>query len=276
MDYRDIGIVGVGLIGGSIALAALEKGYKVSLYEPIEKLDRFDGAVPARDLTSLVQQSEIVFLAAPLAALPGIATALVPLVQPGQIVSDVASLKMPAVEALASALRQRCHYVPSHPMAGSEKSGSDSARKDLFAGAVTIVCPEFAREQSAADRIATFWEDLGTRVLFASAREHDEWVGAVSHFPHLLAVLLMKHIAESSPEMLQVAGTGFKDMTRVAAGSPSLWIDILLANRATVVKHIRQFSAELENALGIVEAEDRKRLQALLDDAKENRDKLQM
>jgi prephenate dehydrogenase len=198
------------------------------------------------------------------------------LVQPGQIVSDVASLKMPTVETLASALGQRCHYVPSHPMAGSEKSGSESARKDLFAGAVTIVCPEFAREQSAADRIARFWEDLGTRVLFASAREHDEWVGAVSHFPHLLAVLLMKNIAESSPEMLQVAGTGFKDMTRVAAGSPSLWIDILLANRATVVKHIRQFSAELENALGILEAEDRKRLQALLDDAKENRDKLRM
>jgi prephenate dehydrogenase len=86
----------------------------------------------------------------------------------------------------------------------------------------------------------------------------------------------MKNIAESSPEMLEVAGTGFKDMTRVAAGSPSLWIDILLANRATVVKHIRQFGAELQNALGILEAEDRKRLKALLDDAKENRDKLQM
>jgi prephenate dehydrogenase len=276
MEYRDIGIVGVGLIGGSIALAAQEKGYKVSLYDPIEKVDRFQGAVPAHDLSSLVQRSEIVILATPLAALAGIASSLAPLVQPGQIVSDVASLKMPVVETLASVLEQRCHYVPSHPMAGSEKSGSESARKDLFAGAVTIVCPEFSREQSAADRIAAFWEDLGTRVLFASAREHDEWVGAVSHFPHLLAVLLMKNIAESSPEMLEVAGTGFKDMTRVAAGSPSLWIDILLANRATVAKHIRQFSAELQNALGILETEDRKRLQALLDDAKENRDKLQM
>ncbi len=274
MEYRDIGIVGVGLIGGSIALAAQEKGYKVSLYDPIEKLDRFQGAVPAHDLSSLVQQSEIVILAAPLAALADIASSLAPLVQPGQIVSDVASLKMPVVETLVPALGQRCHYVPSHPMAGSEKSGSESARKDLFVGAVTIVCPEFAHEQSAAERIAKLWEDLGTRVLFASAKAHDEWVGAVSHFPHLLAALLVQHIAESSPESLQVSGTGFKDMTRIASGSPSLWIDILVANRGIVAKHLRQFSAELENALGILEGEDRKRLQALLNDAKENRDKL--
>src|ERR1700736_6382773 len=275
MEYRDVGIVGVGLIGGSIALAALEKGYSVRLYEPVEKLDRFKGAVAVRDLRSLVEQSEVVILATPSSALAGMASSLATLVRPEQIVSDVASLKMPVVELLSPILGQRCHYVPSHPMAGSEKSGSESARGDLFAGAATIVCPEFAREESAVEQIAKFWEKLGTRVLFASAEDHDEWVGAVSHFPHLLAALLVHHIAQSSPEIFKVAGTGFKDMTRVASGSPKLWIDILLANRETVGNHLQQFRHDLENALEILEAEDRKRLQALLDDDKEDRDRLQ-
>jgi len=278
MEASSVGIVGVGLMGGSIALAALRAGYRVFLYDRMAsgKLDgsKFRKASVVNDLQELVSNSRLIILATPLGALPEVGSALSELVSPNHMVSDVASVKRPVAELLAAAFRDRCEYVPAHPMAGSEKSGAEAAREDLFVGAVTLLCPELADEATTVPFVTAFWENLGTRVVLVDVSAHDELVAAMSHLPHLLAALLVKHVAGTNRAALDLCGPGFRDATRIASGSPELWADILLSNADAVQKQLRAFKRELEEAIALLAEKDCKKLQALLDDAKENRDRL--
>jgi prephenate dehydrogenase len=278
MEARSVGIVGVGMIGGSIALAALRAGYRVFLFDRLasEKLTdpKFRQASVVNDLAELVSNSRLIILATPIGALAQVSAALSELVNPGQIVSDVASVKQPVADVLSTAFRNRCEYVPAHPMAGSEKSGAEAARGDLFAGAVTLLCPELAGESATVPLVTAFWQNLGTRVVLVSVPEHDQLVALMSHLPHLVAALLVRHVAKINRGALDLCGPGFRDATRIASGSPELWTDILLSNADAVQKHLRGFKAELDEAINLLAEKDPKKLQALLDDAKENRDRL--
>jgi prephenate dehydrogenase len=196
------------------------------------------------------------------------------LVTSGQVVSDVASVKEPVTKALAMALRNRCDYVPAHPMAGSEKSGAEAARADLFVGAVTLVCPELAGDMASVQLVKGFWEELGTRVVLASVAAHDQMVAAMSHLPHLIAALLVRHVAATNSAALELSGPGFRDSTRIASGAPELWTDILLSNSDAVKQQLLAFKDLLEEAFTLLSEKDAKKLQALLDDAKQNRDRL--
>ena len=278
MEARSVGIVGVGLIGGSIALAALRAGYRVYLYDCLasEKLagSKFRPAVIVSDLEELALRSRLIILATPIAALAKIGAVLRGLVVAGQVVSDVASVKEPVAKALAKALRNRCDYVPAHPMAGSEKSGAEAARADLFVGAVTLVCPELAGDTASVQLVKGFWEELGTRVVLASVAAHDQMVAAMSHLPHLIAALLVRHVAATNSAALELCGPGFRDSTRIASGAPELWADILLSNSDAVKQQLLAFKDLLEEAFTLLSEKDAKKLQALLDDAKQNRDRL--
>jgi prephenate dehydrogenase len=278
MDAGSVGIVGVGMMGGSIALAALRAGYRVFLYDrwATEKIvgPKFGKASVVNDLAELVSKSRSVILATPIGALAQVGGALSELVGPHHVVSDVASVKRPAADVLVAALRNRCEYVPAHPMAGSEKSGAEAARGDLFAGAVTLLCPEFAVEATSVPLVVGFWERLGTRVVLVSVSEHDQLVAVMSHLPHLMAALLVKHVAATNQEALALCGPGFRDATRIASGAPALWADILLSNADALQEQLRLFKGELEEALALLALKDTKKLQALLDEAKENRDRL--
>ncbi len=159
-------------------------------------------------------------------------------------------------------------------MAGSEKSGAEAARADLFAGAVTLVCPELAEDAASVQLVKAFWEELGTRVVMASVPAHDQMVAAMSHLPHLVAALLVRHVASTNIAALDLCGPGFRDSTRIASGAPELWADILLSNSDAVRQHLTAFKDLLEEALGLLTEKDAKKLQALLDDAKQNRDRL--
>jgi prephenate dehydrogenase len=278
MEASSVGIVGVGMMGGSIALAALRAGYRVSLYDHLasEKLTgpKFRNASIANDLAELVSNGRLIILATPIGVLPQIGSSLSELVTPVHVVSDVASAKRPVAELLANAFRNRCEYVPAHPMAGSEKSGSEAARADLFAGAVTLICPELTAETASVALVTAFWEKLGTRVVLVSVSEHDQLVAVMSHVPHLVAALLVKHAAKTNRKALDLCGPGFRDTTRIASGAPALWADILLSNAEAVQEHLLGFKRELEEAITLLAEKDGKKLQALLDDAKENRDRL--
>jgi prephenate dehydrogenase len=278
MEVRSVGIVGVGMMGGSIALAALRAGYQVFLYDRMasDKLagPKFRKAVVVNDPAELVSNSRLIILATPIGALAQVGSVLSELVSPDHVVSDVASVKRPAAELLTAVLRNRCEYVPAHPMAGSEKSGAEAARDDLFAGAVTLLCPELAGEAASVPLVTGFWEELGTRVVLVSVAAHDQLVAVMSHLPHLIAALLVKHVARTDRAALDLCGPGFRDVTRIASGAPELWADILLSNADAVQEHLRAFIRELEEALSLLAEKDAKKLQALLDDAKENRDRL--
>ncbi len=278
MEPTNVGIVGVGMMGGSIALTALRAGYRVFLYDPKfpEKLagPKFRKASVMNDLGELVSKSRLIILAAPIGALAQLGSDLAGLVGAHHVISDVASVKQPVVEVLAKALASRCEYVPAHPMAGSEKSGAESAKDGLFSCAVTLLCPELARDAASVPLVTQFWESLGTRVVLVSVVAHDELVAAMSHLPHLIAALLVNHVAETNKAALELCGPGFRDVTRIASGAPGLWTDILLSNAEAVQQQLQAFKKSLEEALSLLAEKDAKKLQALLDEAKENRDRL--
>jgi len=276
MKSLTVGVIGVGLIGGSIALAARRAGYSVKLFEPFAKLNsrKYRGTVLVQDLRALVTNTQLVIIATPISALASLAKDLAALVQPETVVSDVASVKGAVAEILRPALSGRCEYLPSHPMAGSEKSGPESAKATLFDDSVTIISPEFTVSGESVKLVEDFWRDLGCRVLRSSVSEHDRLVAAVSHLPHLVAALLTDSIANHTPAALNFAGPGFRDVTRVVSGSPGLWAEILLANRLALLEHIANFRDTLETVSRSLELAEAKSLQAFLEAAKRNRDKL--
>jgi prephenate dehydrogenase len=278
MDARSVGIVGVGLIGGSIAIDALRSGYQVCLYDRsgADRLtgDGFRNARIVDDLKDIAAESRMIILATPISAIAGIIGRLVPFLRSEHIVSDVASVKGPAVSTIREAIGNKCDYIPVHPMAGSEKSGLGAARPDLFSGAVTLLCSEFVRDTANMRFVMDFWKDLGTKVFATSVEKHDEMVAAMSHLPHLIAALLVIHVAESDVAALDLCGSGFRDLTRIASGEPELWADILVSNATALAEHLCAFRDLIERTLPLLAGGDGKKLQGLLDVAKQNRDRL--
>jgi prephenate dehydrogenase len=159
-------------------------------------------------------------------------------------------------------------------MAGSEKSGAHAARDDLFEGAVTLISGELVKDPASVKLVTDFWTALGTRVVSVRVPEHDKMVALMSHLPHLLAALLVNQVWEINRDALDFCGSGLRDTTRIASGSPGLWTDILLSNADAVGEQVRLFRLALEDAERLLVKKDAKKLQALLDDAKQNRDRL--
>jgi prephenate dehydrogenase len=226
------------------------------------------------NLKDLAAESRMIILATPISAISSIIVRLVPFLRSEHILSEVASVKGPVVAAIREAIGNKCDYVPVHPMAGSEKSGAGAARPDLFSGAVTLLCSEFVRNAANMRFVRDFWQDLGTKVFATSVEKHDEMVAAMSHLPHLIAALLVIHVAENDVAALEVCGSGFRDLTRIASGAPELWADILVSNAAALVDHLGGFRDLIERTLPLLVSGDGKKLQALLDVAKQNRDRL--
>jgi prephenate dehydrogenase len=276
MGYLNLGVIGMGLIGGSIALAGSRAGYRVTFYEPgstpVETTLSY--AVRAASLAELAESSDLIFIATPISSITSVAEQLAPSLKPTAVVSDVASVKGAVFPRLAEILKDRCFYIPSHPMAGSEKSGLEAARVNLFEKAVTLISPDLCQDKQGLESLAQFWRQVGSIPLFVDVLTHDRLVAAVSHLPHLLAAILMMHVAEFATEGLSFVGNGFRDSTRIAAGSPELWREILLANRSDLLTNLYRFRDTLNETIRILEANDAKSLQAFLDAAKRSRDRL--
>lgn len=271
-----VGVAGAGLIGGSIALAALERGFTISVYDPYADLQGKipEGITVAPDLAALTAGPEILLLATPLGALAHVGRQLAGLVADEVIVSDVGSVKGDIARSLAAGFAGRAEYVPSHPMAGSEQHGWAAARPAMFEGTTVIVCPEFATKPASVEKLEAFWRALGGRTMQLSVAEHDRYVAAISHLPHALAAALVELIGAEIPEALSVVGPGFRDVTRIASGAPRLWTEILLANRSAVAGYLEMYGARLDRLRTALAECDHKYLEGLLDAGKRNRDKL--
>ncbi|MDD2676961.1 MAG: prephenate dehydrogenase/arogenate dehydrogenase family protein [Methylacidiphilaceae bacterium] len=246
-----LSILGAGLIGGSVALAArrLALCRELVLYsrEPEKEAVRAAGIADlvTDDPADAVRKAELVVMALPIAAMGAILPAIRGALEPTAVVTDTASVKLPAMRLLQENLEGRARWVGSHPMSGGERSGFAFARSNLFEGAVSILTPPEAADGEALALVETFWLALGCRVIQLPASEHDRRVAAVSHLPHLLAAVL---VCSMDNEALEVAGPGFRDMTRIAAASPEMWNEILLANGENVLLALRSFLACLEEA----------------------------
>jgi len=184
----------------------------------------------------------------------------------GCVVTDAGSTKVLACEVLERELAGR--FVGAHPMAGSEQSGCEAARADLFRNATCIVTPTEKTEPDALATVCKFWQSVGGNVVTMSPEEHDCLVGRASHLPHAVAAALARAVGLANPSALAVAGRGFLDTTRIAAGPEGMWAGIFLDNRENLLRALEEFSGELEMLAGLLRSGDRKSLEKFLQEAR--------
>ncbi len=280
-----LAVIGPGLLGGSLALAARRSGgFRVSLWarrpEAIAELRDLNVADEASgDLRSVAEGADLVVFCVPIGAMASLAQQIAPVLKADTLVTDVGSVKAPVVAQLGAIFRGRARFVGSHPMAGSEQTGIRAARADLFDGAVCIVTPDAKSEPAAVGAISDFWTKMGCRVREVSPEAHDDAVAAVSHLPHLAAAALVNAISDSCPNAFQFAGPGFRDTTRVASGPADMWTEILGSNRRAVRKTAEAMIAKLEQFITLLDCdtpESDTRMNEFLTQAKAQRDSLRL
>ncbi len=227
------------------------------------------------DLLAAVSNADLVILCTPLAQMRDLAKQLLPALKRGAIVTDVGSVKRSVVRDVCGVIRKAgAHFVASHPMAGSEKTGVLAARADLFQNAVCVVTPTKNSNATALARVEQFWETLGSRVLRLDPKVHDELVSRSSHLPHLTAAVLANLVLNPKlpKEQTKLCATGFRDTTRVASGSPEMWRDIALANAPQLSRAIAAYVKELEKVRRALESSNTEALQNFFEQAKQRRD----
>ena len=273
---KRVTVIGVGLLGGSAALAlkALDRRVHVagvgrrpaSLAQAVRH-----GAIDSAhlDAAEAVDGSDLVILASPVGTFEAHLRAIAPHLRRGAVVTDVGSTKASVVRMARRVLGRGGPFVGSHPMAGSERKGVAHARADLFAGATCVVTPTPDTPACAVRRVKRLWKDLGMRVLTMSPAAHDRAVSRVSHLPHALAGLL---VMLAKPGDFGIAASGFRDATRLAGGDPEMWRDIFLTNRQAIVAAIDDLDESLMHVRDLVELGDAKGLEEFFTAARRRRD----
>jgi 3-phosphoshikimate 1-carboxyvinyltransferase len=277
-----LGIVGVGLIGGSFALAARAAGLArevVGLGRGQANLDvALERGIVDRASTDpgILAGAEVVLLATPVGGLAPSARAIAASVADGAIVTDAGSVKTTIVSACSAALGSRARFVGGHPIAGTEESGAAAADAGLFRGARCVLTPVEDTDRAALAAVRALWEAVGMEVIELSPEVHDRLLATVSHVPHVLAfsLSLAAGAAPASPDPIAFAGPSFRDATRVALSSPEMWRDILVANADALDETLARFRAELDRLERAIRAHDVAALDGMLARAREVRSRL--
>ena len=252
---KRVALIGVGLMGGSFAMALKRAGVVAS----IVGVDR-DGQVLERaaelgiidtvadSITEAVKGADLVVVAVPVRAIGPALHDVALALEPAAVVTDVGSTKGEVVRLARNELRGLFpRFVPGHPIAGRESSGVDAAGADLFKGARVVLTPAAETAADALDLVRACWEAAGARVAILGAEDHDRIFAAVSHLPHLLSFALVSEIAsrQNGAELFGFAAGGFRDFTRIAASSPEMWRDIALQNRQALLDELDRYGARL-------------------------------
>ena len=269
--FEQLGLIGCGLMGGSFALALKKAGLvkrvvgyskSPSTTERARQMGVIDVEAPSALLAAA--GADLVLLAVPVAATEATLKSIKHLVTPKMMIMDVGSTKVDVVQAARSALRDQIgSFVPAHPIAGEEVAGVEHADVNLYQGAQVVLTPTERTLTAHLSRAQALWTALGCHVKAMSPEAHDSALAAVSHLPHLLAFAMMQSVQTQSnaDEMLSLAGPGFRDFTRIGAGDPQLWRDVLLANREQVLSQSRHFRRALEQLEGLIQNDDGQSLQ---------------
>ena len=283
MRFDRVAVVGVGLIGGSFALALKQAkacGQVVGVGRTLGnlKLAQSRGAIDAieQDLAVAVKGADLVLIAAPVAQAPRIFSELGKALDHGTLVTDAGSTKRDVIAAARTALGAKLpQFVPGHPIAGAEKSGAGAASPALFQGKRVVLTP--LRENPAAmiEKAKTAWTACGARVSEMDADEHDAVLAAVSHLPHLLAFALVHEIAAraDSGKLFGFAAGGFRDFTRIASSDPEMWRDICVANRDLLAAEVSRFGEKLKGVRELLDKGDAGALEKLFAQAREARER---
>lgn len=256
--FNQIAIIGVGLIGGSIARGALEKGIagEVILFdgnpEALKRAGEIGFGKPAASLQAAVATADAVFVCVPVGAMGPVAGACIVSMKPGAILTDVGSVKGSVAREFRALGRSDVHIIPGHPIAGTEKSGPDAGFPSLFENRWCILTPDAGGSPdyvAATDRLAAFWTALGSKVERMDAQRHDLVLAVTSHIPHLIAYNMVATAydmeAVTEGEVVKFSAAGFRDFTRIAASDPIMWRDVFLNNREAVLEVLGRFEDDL-------------------------------
>jgi prephenate dehydrogenase len=281
MNMKKIVIFGVGLIGGSFALAfgkanavseVVGFGRSASTLEQARQLGILDRI--GSDVAQEVHDADIVLLATPVAQMAELFARIAPHLGTQTLVTDGGSTKGDVVAAARANLGDKIsQFIPAHPIAGAEKSGAAAALPDLYQGKRVVLTPLSENSSEAVARVRQAWELCGANVSELTPQQHDEVFAAVSHLPHLLSFALVHDLAQrdNRDQLLSFAASGFRDFTRIAASSPEMWRDICMANREALMRELQQYGAEL-NALQLaLKNQDAAKLEEIFSLAREVR-----
>lgn len=287
VHFKQVAIIGVGLIGGSLGMIIRRKaladhvigiGRRIENLKTAVELGAIDRYVA--DAKEGVRGADLVILATPVDTYERHLKEWAHCLAPGAIVSDVGSVKGPLVERSEAAVPAGVHFVGAHPIAGKEKTGVAAGSDQLFKGARCILTPTKQTNPQALERVRQLWEETGSILLTMDPYVHDQILGAVSHLPHVAAFALMNALADlrdhqvAALDLAGHSGGGLRDTTRIAASSPEMWRDIFLWNRDNVVSYIDQYERALEELKQLIKAGDAAGIEKALERAKGEREKL--
>jgi prephenate dehydrogenase len=273
-------IVGVGLIGGSLAKAIIRSKqamHVVGFGRDAQRLQAAQNNGVITDYTTDIKEAlngaDIVVIAAPVGSFESILKSIQPHLSETTIITDVGSTKASVIKVVESVFGSLpSNFVPAHPIAGKEKSGFEASDGDLFVGRKVIITPTESSSSEAVEAVKSIWQAAGATVDMMSAASHDELLGMTSHLPHMLAFSIMNYLISQNPSASLYAAGGFRDFSRIASGDPIMWRDICLNNKEAIVKHIKGYRDTLDNLIDVIENENTTAIETLFRDAKSTRD----
>ncbi len=284
VEFDRVSIIGTGLMGGSLAMAIRQSGAAAEVVafdvSPRARSEAASMGVADRIADSpgaAVEGSRVVFLATPIGSMATVLGEAAPSLEEGVIVSDLGSAKLGVMDAIEAAIPPGARYVGGHPMAGSEQSGVRFASPELFKDRYYILTPRTTTDPDAYRELHALLTRIGARVISIDPESHDRAMATVSHVPHLLSLLLMEMAASEQERMksiFTIAAGGFRDMTRIAASSPEVWLDIVSENRAFIVERLKDYSMRVNSLIEILQSDDTGELGALFERARAARAEL--
>ena len=275
-----ITIVGVGLIGGSLARALKEKNLAKTVFGYGRDRSRLDEAKKSNiiddystQIEEAVNHADIIVIATPVGTFRNIFNEVKPLIANDVIISDVGSTKTNIVDIAKEILgdKSQC-FVPAHPIAGKEKSGFEASDGNLYNGKKVIITPIEDNSSESIQVIESMWKNVGAEVDFMSPQSHDDLLGMTSHLPHMLAFSLVNYLVDQNPSASIYAGGGFKDFSRIASGDAVMWRDICLQNKDKIITHLRGYQSTVEELIDAIDQEESDKLELLFATAKKTRD----
>lgn len=284
---KKIVIFGVGLIGGSVALALKKVSAAPKIVGVGRNIEHLQTAIhlgvideAESDIAKAVKDADLVLIATPVAQTPKILESIIPHLAEKAVITDAGSTKSDIQEYVETASKQAknpqhflSQFVGGHPIAGAEKSGVTAAKADLFIGKNVVLTPNKNTSTEAVKLVRGLWQATGANVSEMTAQAHDQIFAAVSHLPHLLAFALVNDLANRSnaKQLFDFAASGFRDFTRIAGSSPEMWRDISLANKTALLSELEAYQAEISALQNLLKNEDSLGLQAMFEHASQAR-----
>ncbi|MEO3434129.1 prephenate/arogenate dehydrogenase family protein [Inquilinus sp. CAU 1745] len=254
--FRRLALLGLGLIGSSVARAVKKHGLAGEIAGHARSAETRAKALELGFVDSVhedpavaVAGADCVMICTPLGSYKSVAEAMAPGLAKGAIVTDVGSVKGSVIRDLAPLLPETVHFIPGHPLAGTEHSGPESGFAELFEGRFCLLTPPPGADEAAIDRLTRLWQGMGSTVETMNAEHHDQVLAIVSHLPHLIAYTIVGTATDLEDdlksEVIKFSATGFRDFTRIAASDPVMWRDVFLNNKEAVLNVIQRFNEDL-------------------------------